>query len=121
MSPIASIPAAFALSAATPSVALDPDSAGQSASTMSQYLVGTGGLVFAAVAIVSVAGYFYHGRGAADNPRKNSTWATFSSFLSSMRHRGSGTTTVATGSDWPPDVEGGFEVSWAHAYPSCCN
>lgn len=115
MSPIPSVATAFTLSPAVRSVALDPDSAGQSASVMSQHLLGTGGLLFAVVAIFSVAGYFYHGRGGANSARTSNTWASLSSLLSSMRHRGSATTsTAAAATDWPVDLEVGPEVSRVH-------
>ena len=73
MSPIPSVATAFALSPAAPSVALDPDSTGQHASVMSQHLFGTGGLLFAVVAFVSVASYFYRGRGTANSCQTGST------------------------------------------------
>lgn len=116
MSPIPSVATVFALSPATPSVGLDPDSAGQSASAMSQHLLGTGGLVFAAVAIVSVAGYFYHGRGTANSARTSNTWGLLNSLLSSMRPRGSAATCTTAATDWPVDLEVGPEVSWTSAY-----
>lgn len=110
MSPIPSVATAFALSSAAPSVALDPDSAGQSGSVTSQHLLATGGLLFAAVAIVSVVGYFYHGRGAANGARTANTWASLGSFFSSMRPRGSATTSTAVATDWDVDLEVGLEV-----------
>ena len=97
-----------------PSVALDPDSAGQHASVTSRHLLGTGGLLFAVVALVSVAGYFYHGRGTASSSQTSSTWASLSNFWLSMRHRGSATTSTAVATDWPVDLEVGFEVGWRH-------
>ena len=112
MSPIPSVVTAFALSTAAPSVGLDPDSGGQSASATSQHLLTTGGLVFAVVAIVSVAGYFYHGRWARNSARTSSTWVSFSNFLSSIRHRGTTTTRTEAGTDWPADVEFGPQVGW---------
>ncbi|KAH0839497.1 hypothetical protein J3R83DRAFT_331 [Lanmaoa asiatica] len=119
MSPIPSVATAFTVSSAAPSVALDPGSSGQSASVISQHLLGTGGLLFAAVAIVSVAGYFYHGRGAANSARTTNTWASLSNFLSSMRHRGSAMTSMATGTDWPVDLEVGPEVGWGPVHALC--
>jgi hypothetical protein len=112
MSPIPSVATAFALSPAAPSVVLDPDSAAQHASVMSQHLLGTGGLLFAVVALVSVAGYFYHGRGTASRSQTSSTWASLSSFWSSMRHRGSAATPTAVATDWPVDLEVGVQVGW---------
>ena len=112
MSPIPSVATVFALSPAAPSVALDPDSAGQHATVMSQHLLRTGGLLFAVVALVSVASYFYRGRGTANSRQTGSTWASLSSFWSSMRHRGSATTSTAGETDWPVDLEAGFQVGW---------
>ncbi|KAG8218208.1 hypothetical protein J3R82DRAFT_3770 [Butyriboletus roseoflavus] len=117
MSPVPSVATALVLSPTARSVGLDPDSAGQSAWVVSQHL-GTGGLLFAVVAIFSVAGYFYHGRGEASSARTSSTWASLSSFLSSMRHRGSApTSTATTATDWPVDLEVGPEhhVSMVYA------
>ena len=105
MSPVPFIASAFALSSAAPSAALDSNSGGQPATETSQYLLGTGGLVFAVVAIVSVAGYFYHGRRAVNNIRTNNTWASLSSFLSSIRHRGTAATHTATTADRSVDLE----------------
>ena len=110
MSPTSSIPTAFSLPTTTPSFPVDSGSAGQPASTMPQYLVETGGVLFAIVAIVSVVGYFHHGRKKTNNAQRNITRATFGKFLSSLRHRGLDTATATVGSDWPADVEGGPEV-----------
>lgn len=113
MSPVLPAPTSLPLSIATPTVALNPDSAGQSASVVSQHRLGTGGLLFAVVAILSVAGYFYHGRRTPNSTQKTNTWATLSGFLSSLRHWGSTTTSMEASTDWPVDLEvGSFEVGW---------
>ncbi|KAG6375160.1 hypothetical protein JVT61DRAFT_3367 [Boletus reticuloceps] len=116
MSPIPSVATAFALSTPAPSVMLDPDSAGQGASMMSQHL-RTGGVLVAVVALVSVASYFYHGRGTVNHTRTSNTWVSLTGLLSSIRHRGSPTTSTAVATDWPVDVEVGFEhhVSMVYA------
>ncbi|KAG6374879.1 hypothetical protein JVT61DRAFT_3608 [Boletus reticuloceps] len=116
MSPIPSVTTAFALSTPAPSVMLDPDSAGQGAPMMSQHL-RTGGVLVAVVALVSVASYFYHGRGTVNHTRTSNTWVSLTGLLSSIRHRGSPTTSTAAATDWPVDVEVGFEhhVSMVYA------
>ncbi|KAG6374872.1 hypothetical protein JVT61DRAFT_3601 [Boletus reticuloceps] len=116
MSPIPSVATAFALSTPAPSVMLDPDSAGQGASMMSQHL-RTGGVLVAVVALVSVASYFYHGRGTVNHTRTSNTWVSLTGLLSSIRHRASPTTSTAVATDWPVDVEVGFEhhVSMVYA------
>ncbi|KAF8436835.1 hypothetical protein L210DRAFT_3647644 [Boletus edulis BED1] len=100
MSPI---PTTFALSTPAPSVTLDLDSTGQGTPLMSQYLLGTGSFLVA-VALVLVARYFYHGRGTVNHTRTSNTWV-----LSSIRRRGSPT-------DWPVDVEVGFELDVSIVY-----
>jgi len=106
MSPIPSVVTAFALSPTAPSVALNPDSPGQ------LHLLGTGGLLFAVVAIVSVVGYFYHGRAVANGAKTSNAWGSLTSFLSSMRHRGPATNSTAPATDWFVDLEVGPEVGW---------
>ncbi|KAF8451131.1 hypothetical protein L210DRAFT_3522684 [Boletus edulis BED1] len=100
MSPI---PTTFALCTPAPSVMLDPNSTGQGTPLMSQYLLGTGSFLVA-VALVLVARYFYHGRGTVNHTWTSNTWV-----LSSIRRRGSPT-------DWPVDVEVGFELDVSIVY-----
>ncbi|KAF8450997.1 hypothetical protein L210DRAFT_3521941 [Boletus edulis BED1] len=95
MSPIPSIATTFALPTPAPSVTLD--STGQGTPLMSQYILGTGSFLVA-VALVLVARYFHHGRARTSN-----TWKPWTGLLSSTRRRGSPT-------DWPVDVEAGFEL-----------
>ncbi|KAF8122750.1 hypothetical protein EV363DRAFT_1359044 [Boletus edulis] len=104
MSPI---PTTFALCTPTPSVTLDLDSTGQGTPLMSQFLLGTGSFLVAVVALVlvSVARYFYHGRGTVDH-----TWIPWTGLLPSIRRRGSPTTSKAAAMDWPADVEAGYEL-----------
>ncbi|KAF8554989.1 hypothetical protein OG21DRAFT_1603182 [Imleria badia] len=83
---------------------------------MSQHLLGTGGLLFAVVAIVSVAGYFYHGRGSANSAQKTNTWASLSGLLSSLRHWGTAATSMEAATDWPVDLEVGFEQHVSMVY-----
>lgn len=101
MSPIPSVTTAFAFSTAT--VPLDPDTPGQSASVVPLHLLGTGGLLFAVVALVSVVGYFHHGRRAVNSAPSGNVWASLSGLFA--RRRGSAAT------DQPVDLEAGFEVS----------
>ncbi|KAF8131023.1 hypothetical protein EV363DRAFT_1331102 [Boletus edulis] len=100
MSPI---PTTFALCTPAPSVMLDPNSTGQGTPLMSQYLLGTGSFLVA-VALVLVARYFYHGRGTVNHTWTSNTWV-----LSSIRRRSSPT-------DWPVDVEVGFELDVSIVY-----
>ncbi|KAF8450956.1 hypothetical protein L210DRAFT_3639982 [Boletus edulis BED1] len=102
MSPIPSIATTFALPTAAPSVTLHPDSTGQGIPLMSQHLLATGSFLVAVV-LVLVARYFHHGRGAVNHTRTSNTWKPLTSLLSRIRRRGSPT-------DWPIDVEVGFEL-----------
>ncbi|KAF8450971.1 hypothetical protein L210DRAFT_3639990 [Boletus edulis BED1] len=95
MSPIPSIATTFALPTPAPSVTLD--STGQGTPLMSQYVLGTGSFLVA-VALVLVARCFHHGRARTSN-----TWKPWTGLLSSTHRRGSPT-------DWPVDVEAGFEL-----------
>ena len=113
MSPIPSVVTALPLSILAPSVVLDPDTAGQSSSVVSPHLIGTSGFVFAVVAIVSIAGYFYHRRRPANRAQTSNIWTSLGGFLSSMRYPGSGISSMGTAADWPPDLEAGLEVSRA--------
>ncbi|KAF8432573.1 hypothetical protein L210DRAFT_3558068 [Boletus edulis BED1] len=107
MSPI---PTTFALCTPAPSVTLDPT--GQGTPLMSQFLLGTGSFLVAVVALVlvSVARYFYHGRGTVDHTRTGNTWIPWTGLLPSIRRRGSPTTSKAAAMDWPADVEAGYEL-----------
>ncbi|KAF8131052.1 hypothetical protein EV363DRAFT_1331302 [Boletus edulis] len=98
MSPIPSIAITFALSTPAPSVTLDPDSTGQGTPLMSQHLLGTGSVLVAVVALVSVARYFYHGRGTVNHTWTSNTWIPLTTLPSSIP------------TDWPVDVEVGFEL-----------
>ncbi|KAF8451103.1 hypothetical protein L210DRAFT_3522463 [Boletus edulis BED1] len=110
MSPIPSIATTFALSTPAPSVTLDPDSTGQGTPLMSQHLLGTGSVLVAVVALVSVARYFYHGRGTVNHTWTSNTWIPLTTLPSSIRHRGSPKTSKVAATDWPVDVEVGFEL-----------
>ncbi|KAF8139627.1 hypothetical protein EV363DRAFT_1077891, partial [Boletus edulis] len=114
MSPIPSIATAFALSTPAPSATLDPGSTGQGAPSMSLHL-GTGSVLVAVVALVSVARYLYHGRGTV-NTRTSNTWVSLTGLLSSIRHRCSPSTSTAAATDcqWPVDVEVGIELVEVH-------
>ncbi|KAF8438640.1 hypothetical protein L210DRAFT_2277661 [Boletus edulis BED1] len=117
MSPIPSIAStAFALSTPAPSVTLHPDSTGQSTPSMSLHLLGTGSVLVAVVALVSVARYFYHGRGTVNHTQTSNTWVSLTGLLSYIRHRCSPSTSTATATDcqWPVDVEVGIELVEVH-------
>ncbi|KAG9316998.1 hypothetical protein JVU11DRAFT_1178 [Chiua virens] len=102
MSPIPYL-TAFALEA-TPSV-ID-NATEQTAPVTSQHILTTGGLLFVAVVVVTLAGYFHHGRRA----RTNNGWAGgLSGFLSSLRSRGSAGTSDGATSDLPCHPTVAFE------------
>ncbi|KAF8127170.1 hypothetical protein EV363DRAFT_1345620 [Boletus edulis] len=105
------IPTTFALCTPAPSVTLDPNSTGQGTPLMSQFLLGTGSFLVAVIALVlvSVARYFYHGRGTVNHTRTGKTWIPLAALPSSIRHRGSPMTFKAAATSWPVDVEIGLQ------------
>ncbi|KAF9224476.1 hypothetical protein BS17DRAFT_766507 [Gyrodon lividus] len=107
MSPLPATVTSFVLSPSTPSATLYLGSSGQPTPMISQHLLSTSGYFVFAVAIVSVAGYFYHRRGI--NERTGDGWISLSGLLSSLRHRGSMTSSADTCNGWPVDLEAGRE------------
>ncbi|KAF8432531.1 hypothetical protein L210DRAFT_3557990 [Boletus edulis BED1] len=99
MSPIPSIATTFALPTPAPSVTLD--STRQGTPLMSQYILGTGSFLVA-VALVLVARCFHHGRGIVNHTRTSNTWVPWTGLLSTRRR--------SSPTDWPVDVEVGFEL-----------
>ncbi|KAG9311352.1 hypothetical protein JVU11DRAFT_8456 [Chiua virens] len=114
MSPIPSSIDAFAL-LPTPAVV---DNSGQPPPAQSQVLLGTGGLLVAVVAIVSIAAYFSRKRGTAKGSAKSRSWAPgWNGLFSTLGRRGSDTAcNGATDCRAPVDIDVGVEhVSMVYA------
>ncbi|KAG9309111.1 hypothetical protein JVU11DRAFT_11005 [Chiua virens] len=111
MSPI---PSAATAVPATPSISPEPVPAGQSASAI-PYQLRTGSLIFCAVAIISVASYFYHRRRTTDSARTTTARTPFSGFLSSRRHRSSDVVPAAATADRTAEFNPEQHVSMIYA------